>query len=171
MNLAELLVSLVILGFTMAGLFTCLDHTQRAWAIGAARVESQQGARVALERLTRELRSAGAGSDAFDAISVAEPDRITLHSDLDGDGAATGRGETVAWRLVDRVLRRDAGGGAQPVVDGVRSLVLEYLDATGRPAAAPGAARTVVVTLTTEGGAGGAGATTTIATRVRLRNR
>ena len=169
MTLAELLVSLVLLGLTLAGLFTGLDHGQRAWAIGAGQVESQQSARLALDRLAHEIRGAGAGGGAFDAILVAEPGRIVLQSDVDGDGALASPGETVTWRLSDTVLRRDAGGGGQPVVDGVRSLVLEYLDASGRVTTVPGEARTVVVTLTTAGGS--AGVTTTLATRVRVRNR
>jgi type II secretory pathway component PulJ len=170
-TLAELLVTLAVLGLTLAGLFTGLDHGQHAYAIGMARVESQQSARIALERLARELRGAGAGGEAFDAISVAEPERVVLHVDLDGDGAARGRGETIAWRLAETVLRRDAGGGAQPVVEGVRSLRLEYLDVAGRPARAPGEVRSVVITLTTEGGRPGAGGATTFTTRVGLRNR
>lgn len=171
MNLAELLVTLALVGLTLAGLFTCLDHVQRAYAIGVARVESQQSARIGLERLAREIRGAGAGPGAFDAISVAEPERIVLHADLDGDGAVTGRGETIAWRLTDGVLRRDAGGGAQPVVEGVLSLRLEYLDAAGRPTSVAGEARAVVITLTTEGRRANAGGATTLTTRVRLRNR
>ena len=170
-NLAELLVTLALLGLTLAGLFTCLDHGQRAYAIGAARVESQQSARIALERLAREIRGAGAGGDTFDAISVAEPERIVLQADFDGDGAADGRGETIAWRLAGAVLRRDAGGGAQPVVEGVLRLRLEYLDFASRPTSVPGEVRTVVVTLTTEGGQPGAGGATTLTTRVGLRNR
>lgn len=170
-NLAELLTSLALVGLTLAGLFTCLDQVQRAYTIGAARVGSQQSARIALERLAREIRGAGVGSGAFDAIGVAEPERIVLHADLDGDGVPTGRGETIVWRLAETVLRRDAGGGAQPIVEGVRSLRLEYLDAASRPTSVPGEVRTVVIRLTTEGGqAGGAGATT-LWTRVRLRNR
>lgn len=171
MSLPELLVSLALLALTLAGLFTGLDHVQRAYAIGAARVAAQQSARIAVERLAREIRGAGVGPGAFDAIAVAEPARIVLRSDLDGDGTAAGRGETVVWTLAGTVLRRDAGGGAQPVVEGVRSLLLEYLDAVGQPTGAPGEVRTVVITLTTEGRQAGADGATTLATRVRLRNR
>src|SRR5205807_2393954 len=107
--------------------------------------------------------------DAFDAISVAEPERIVLQADLDGDGAAASRGETIAWRLAGAVLRRDAGGGAQPVVEGVLRLRLEYLDFAGRPTRVPGEVRSVVITLTTEGGQPGAGGATTLTTRVGRR--
>lgn len=171
-NLAELLTVLALVGLTLSGTLAALQQGQQAYTVGAARVEAQQNGRIALERLAREIRGAGAGGAAFDAIAVAERERIVLHLDLDGDGAITRRGETVTWRLAGTVLRRDAGGGAQPVVNGVRSLVLEYLDARGQPAQVPGEIRTVAITLVTEGeqGAGGAGLTM-LTTRVRLRNR
>src|SRR2546426_2314602 len=126
-NLAEILVTIALLGAVFAGTLTALEQGQRAYTIGAARVEAQQNGRFALERLASEIRHAGAGGVGFDAISVAERERIILHVDRDGDGRTTARGETITWRLAGTVLRRDAGGGAQPIVDGVRSLVLEYL--------------------------------------------
>jgi type II secretory pathway component PulJ len=168
-SLAELLVTIALLATVLAGTLTALDQGLRAYTIGAARVEAQQSGRIALERLAREIRNAGAGGVGFDAISVAERDRIVLHVDRDGDGTASAPGETIAWRVTGTVLRRDAGGGAQPIVDGVRSLVLEYLDAMGRPTAVPAEVRTVVLTLTTEG-ASGAGAVT-LTTQSRLRTR
>src|SRR5437763_1393864 len=81
------------------------------------------------------------------------------------------RGARPARRGAGAVLRRDAGGGAQPVVEGVLRLRLEYLDFAGRPTRVPGEVRTVVITLTTEGGQPGAGGATTLTTRVGLRNR
>jgi hypothetical protein len=168
-KLAELLVVVALLGIVFAPTLTALEQGQRAYTIGSARVEAQQNGRIALERLSREIRNAGAGGVGFDAISVAERERVVLHVDRDGDGRAAAPGETITWLRAGMVLRRDAGGGAQPVVDGVRQLLLEYLDAAGRPTAIPGDARTVVVTLTTEG-AGGVGALT-LTTQTRLRTR
>ena len=166
MRLAELLVAAAALAFVLAGALTALEAGRRAWAVGAARAESQQGARVAVERLAREIRGAGvsAAGPAFPAISVAEGERIVLHRDLDGDGAVRGRGETIVWRLADGVLRRDAGGGAQPIVGGVRRFVLEYLDAAGRPALAPAEVRAVAITLAMAAGP-------VFSTQARLRNR
>jgi len=59
-TLAELLVALVTFGLVAAAAVTLLDEGQRAWAFGAARAETQQSARVALARLTAEIRGAGA---------------------------------------------------------------------------------------------------------------
>jgi len=172
MSLAELLTAVALVGLVLSGMLGALQQGQQAYAIGAARVEAQQNGRIALERLTREIRAAGAGRGAFDAIALAERERLTLQFDVDGDGAITQRGETVTWHLAAPVLRRDAGGGAQPVINGVRSLVLEYRDGRGQPTAVPGEIRTVVITLVTEGeqNAGAAGLAT-LTTQVRLRNR
>src|SRR5207249_2797031 len=69
--------------------------------------------------------------------------------------------------------RRDAGGGAQPVIDGVRSFALDYLDASDRAVVTADEARTVVITLVTEAAwdLADRAVVTTYSTRVRLRNR
>ncbi|MGH7345675.1 MAG: PilW family protein [Candidatus Rokuibacteriota bacterium] len=174
-HLAELLVAVAVFGVVSAGMFTVLQESLRVYTVGAARAESQQSGRVALERLAGEIRTAGLGPRpaSFPAIAVAEPTRIVLHHDLDGDGVVAGSGETIAWRLTGTTLRRDAGGGAQPVIDGVRQLALEYLDASGDAVASPDEIRTVVITLVTEAAwdLADRSIVTRFSTRVRLRNR
>jgi hypothetical protein len=174
MHLADLLVAAALFGVVSAGVLTVLQEGLQGYAVGASRAESQQSGRVALERLAGEIRIAGLGRRpaTFAAISVADPTRVVLHSDLDGDGVVTGAGETIAWHLAGTTLRRDAGGGAQPIVDGVRSFRLEYLDALDRPVTTPDDVRTVVITLVTESVFDVPRApVTTFSTRVRLRNR
>src|SRR5262245_37119205 len=127
-------------GLVIAAAATLFSSGQRAYLIGTARVESQQGARIALARMSREIRQAGFGpaSADFTAISVAEPRRLVLHMDLDEDGVIGGRPETITWLLGDDgVLRRDAGAGAQPVINGVRLLSFTYIGAGGFVAGAP----------------------------------
>lgn len=58
-SLAELLVSLAVLGLILAGIFSLQQQGQNAYLTGAARVEAQQNARLALDLMTRELRAAG----------------------------------------------------------------------------------------------------------------
>jgi type II secretory pathway component PulJ len=173
MHLAELLTALAVSGLVLAAATTLLMQGQRVFTSGAARVESQQSARIALTRMAREIRQAGLGGGSFPPIALAEPSRLVLQHDLDGNGIVGARGEMVTWLLSGSVLRRNAGGGAQPIVGGVRALAFSYLDAAGLATTDPTAVRTVVVRLTTEPeqpGAGGAAATT-LTTEVRLRNR
>src|SRR3989441_8426645 len=79
MTLTELLVAIALLSTTLAATLTALEQGQRAYALGAARVEAQQNGRIVLERLAREIRNGGAGGVGFDAISVAERERVVLH--------------------------------------------------------------------------------------------
>jgi type II secretory pathway component PulJ len=170
-HLADVLTATAIAGVLLSAALTVFAQGQRAYVHGVARVESQQNARVALARMAREIRQAG--SPRLAPIAVAEPARIVVQHDLDGDGAAAARGETVTWLLSAGVLRRNAGGGAQPIINGVRALAFTYLDSAGNPTAAPAAVRVVVISLTTEPerpGAGGA-TQTKLVTEVRLRNR
>ena len=57
-TLAELLVVTAVMGVVMAGVFVVQRGGQQAYLLGSNRVETQQNARVALELMTRELRSA-----------------------------------------------------------------------------------------------------------------
>lgn len=57
-TLTELLVACAVLGVVMAGVFVLQQQGQFAYLWGAARVEVQQNARLALDLVTRELRSA-----------------------------------------------------------------------------------------------------------------
>jgi type IV pilus assembly protein PilW len=173
-HLVDVLVALALLGLVLSATVSVLSQGQRAYTAGAGRVESQQSARVALDRMARELRQAGAqGGGTLPALAVAEPSRLVIQHDLDGDGVASARGETVTWQLTAGVLRRNAGGGAQPIVNGVHALSFRYLDADARPTTLPAAVRTVIIALTTEPEHPGAGGATLIrlTTEVRLRNR
>lgn len=172
-SLAELLVALVIFALVGAAAFTLLDEGQRAWAFGAARAETQQSARVALARLATEIRLAGRGTGSFDAVALAAPDAIVLQQDVDGDGVIAINGERVTWRLVGTVLRRDAGAGLQPIVNGVGRLTLTYFDAGSVPTATPADVRSVEIVLATrpDYSVVGSNVSTVFTTRVRLRNR
>jgi type II secretory pathway component PulJ len=175
-TLPDVLVACALSGLVLAGTYSLIDQGLRAYTTGAARVETQEAARAAIERLSRELRLAGRGPSVdMPAFVAVEPARVVITADLDADGDSDARGELVTWELAGSVLRRDAGGGAQPVVNGVRAFALRYFDATGDPTTNPDAVRSVEVTLWTAPAAGetafARGVGTTLHTRVRLRNR
>ena len=44
-----------------------------------------------------------------------------LHVDKNKDGVIAVSSETIVWRLDKEILRRDTGGGGQPVINGVRA--------------------------------------------------
>lgn len=150
-TLAELLVSLAVGGLLLAGAGALLDTALRAVETGSARVEAQQAARWALERMAQELREAGYDprGSGLAAIEIAEPTRVRLVRDLNENGVVDPTRERVTYRWDSgaRILRRDAGGGAQPVINDVASLHLEYYDAAGAPTLDPARVRAVRVRL------------------------
>jgi type II secretory pathway component PulJ len=174
-NLADLLVSLACMGLVLTATLGVLRQGQQVYAYGTARVEAQQAARVALQRMATEIRQAGFGAHdaAFDAVTVAEPSRIVLQFDVNGDGVIAGNGETITWLLANGVLRRNAGGGAQPIVNGVRELRFAYVDAALQPTTVAADVRGVGIVLATvpEHAAAAVPVTARVATFVRLRNR
>src|SRR2546428_1587226 len=125
-SLAELLVALGLLGLIMAATALLLQSGLAAWGWGASRVEAQQSARAALERMARELREAGFDPTGagFEIVLVAEPARIVFQRDLNGNGGVDptrGRGSHPP-RAGGNTLRRDTRGGAPPLAAGVRCL-------------------------------------------------
>ena len=134
-SLAELLVAAAVLGCVLAGLWTLLQAGFAAYGFGAARVEAQQSARIGLERMVKELREAGYDPTGagIAAVTIAEAERVVFQRDLNGNGTVDPTHERVTFlvRHGETVLRRDAGGGAQPVIEGVRRLALSYYDRAG----------------------------------------
>src|SRR5262245_49296392 len=57
-TLAELVVATALMGLVMAGMFVLQRGGQHAYLLGSNRVEAQQNARITLDLMTRELRSA-----------------------------------------------------------------------------------------------------------------
>ena len=170
--LVELLVVTAVLGLVMAGTLGLLDAGMRGYALGAARIEAQQAARVGLERMAKELRQAGydpAGA-GLGGIEVAEPTRLTFLADLNGNGVIDPTRERVTYVLRGGVLRRDAGGGAQPIVEGVRRLELSYADRDGAATAEPTRVRAIRIRIETGGTRHGRAPGVVMDTEVALRN-
>lgn len=170
--LAELLVVLALAGLVLLALTGLLQQGGQAYVDGTARLDAQQSARVALDRLGRELREAGQDprGTRFPPLVNPTPTGLTIQNDLDGDGVIAGNRETITYSLTGRTLRRNAGGGAQPIIDDVDALTFAYLDAEGQPTWVPGEIRSVLIAITTGPGNRRPGAVT-MTTQVRLRNR
>ena len=170
-TLVELLVSLAVLSLLLAGVVAILHGALTAYGWGAGRVEAQQAARAALDRMARELREAGYDptSAGIQPVVAAAPALVTFQRDLNGNGVVDPTRERVTFlvRHGETVLRRDAGGGAQPIIDGVRRLSLTYFDRTGTPVSDPSRVSAVRIRLEV----GLAGPVAAMETQVSLRNR
>jgi type IV pilus assembly protein PilW len=169
-SLVDLLVALAVGGGLMASTLTLLHLGLRAWVWGAARVDAQQSARYAVERMASELREAGYDPTVagIAPVVLAEPARVVFQRDFNGNGVVDPTRERVTYLLRpgETVLRRDAGGGAQPVVEQVRAFRLTYLDRAGAETTDAAAVTAVGIRLEV----GETGSAVIVETQATLRN-
>jgi prepilin-type N-terminal cleavage/methylation domain-containing protein len=117
-TLAELLVATAVIGVVMAGVFVVQRGGQHAYLFGANRVETQQNARVVLDLMTRELRSATAVSAINESSS--SPDITFVWRD------EANVAHTIRYWLSGTTLNRALDGAGTPLIGGVHSLAMAY---------------------------------------------
>jgi prepilin-type N-terminal cleavage/methylation domain-containing protein len=164
-TLTELMVACAVIGVVMAGVFALQQQGQFAYLWGAARVEVQQNARLALDLMTRELRSATAVSScASTSIGFTASDGATAMSYDRAGGSAP------------YTLTRTVSGATTDVIGGVQSLTIQCFTSDGytttTTAASVRSVRIQIQTRVTDtAGAGSMGAQQAVVeSRVRLRN-
>jgi prepilin-type N-terminal cleavage/methylation domain-containing protein len=166
-SLAELLVVTAVLGFVMAAVIAIQQKGQEMYLYGTNRVETQQNARVALDAMTRELRS------AQQIVTLGSGSNVTF---LDQNNVQ------VQYQLSGTDLNRTSGGTTATIIGGVQALTMTYCAAWNAvsnsctTAAASASAVTVIrveLTARTEDTAstGSMGdRKTTVESAIRLRN-
>jgi hypothetical protein len=113
--MAELLIATAIIGFVMAGIFLLQREGQDAYLMGSNRVETQQNARVALDLMSRELRSA----TSITALAGSTGLTFVWTDELNAP-------HTIQYALAGSTLNRTVDGVMAPVVGGIQSFALTY---------------------------------------------
>ena len=113
-TLTELLVVTAVLAVVLGAVILIQQKGQEAYIMGSNRVETQQNARVALDLMTRELRSATA------ITAIPSGTNMTF---TDQNGAS------VQYQLASGNLTRSTGGIATILIGGVQSLAFTYYSA------------------------------------------
>ncbi len=123
-TLAELLVAVAVMGLVMAGVFVIQQQGQQAYLLGSSRVETQQNARVALDLMTRELRS------ATSVVTLGSPTDLTFKvcEDLPPIPVPCVNPSTIRYALSGTRLDRTVDGATSALIGGVQSLTLTYYD-------------------------------------------
>jgi len=142
-TLAELLTAMAVLALLLAGLFLTLQEGQNVYSFGAGRSEVQQNARVALDRMLRELRTAT-------QITTASPNDIKF-TFVDDSGASV----TVEYSLGGTNIQRNQtvpaiGGQPATLTGGVAGLTITYYDVSNNTTTTPGDVYSVDIQLTTQ---------------------
>jgi prepilin-type N-terminal cleavage/methylation domain-containing protein len=169
-TLAELMVACAMVGVVLAGTFVALQQGENAFQYGTGKVEVQQNARMAVDRMVHDLRT---GSN----VTAATTTSITFQF-VDEAGVTV----TVAYSLNGTNLQRNqtnpVPAAAQPeiIIGGVNTLSLTYYDNANALTTTVANIRVVDVRLITQPQATGLGAynlanqRATFEDRVRMRN-
>jgi type II secretory pathway pseudopilin PulG len=196
-TVAEVLIVAAIIGFIMSGLFVMLRSGQQSYVAGSGRAEAQQNARLAIDRMIYELRTAGydptraTGFIAVTALSTGTG--FVIKNDWNANGTidtnvtqtvdGVSHGEQVTYTFSGTTLTRQESnidGSAVTVTDKVSNVSLQYLDEAGNTVSNPSGTnasliRTVVIDITTSPDTTATGTATQANVRsrsqVRVRNR
>ena len=126
-TLAELLVGFAILALALAAVTTIHQSVIQSYVTGSNRTEAEQNARVALERIARELRQTPA------ALTLATATSLTL---VDQD-----TNEVVTYALagdgMNAQLTRTVAGVASVVIGRLQALTFAYRDVNNNVLATP----------------------------------
>ena len=139
--LTELMLAVAVMSLAMAGILVLQRGTQDAYLLGSSRVRTQQNARVALDLMTRELRSA----KSISAIGSASD--VTF---VDQDG------QTIQYALSDTTLNTTVNGTTTPLIGGVQSLEMTYYSVydvsnnTYTTTTTPGSVKVIKISLLTQ---------------------
>ena len=125
-SLAELLVATAMVGFVLGGVFVALQQGENAFQYGSGKVEIQQTARAAVDRMAHDLRM-GSNITAASATSIS-------FDYIEDDPLNPGNAQTitVTYSLNGTDLQRNqtnpAPGNPQPetIIGGVNTLSLIY---------------------------------------------
>ena len=133
-TLTELLVAMAMLGLLLTGVYTLQQQGLYSYMVGSAKVEAQQNARVALDLMIRELRSA----TSVTATAVGD---LTF---VDQNGV------TIRYNLTGTDLQRTENGVLSVLIGGVQSLALTYRDSNGAVTATPANVANIMIAITTQ---------------------
>lgn len=135
LTFTELMISLAIFGVLMVVIFGFLTGARNSYSDTRERAQYQQSMRAVMSLVTREIRSVGCDPNGagFDNFGIADDDRISCRSDLNGDSDFTDLGpdENITYTFAGGNLIRDNGTGNQVILRGVQGLSFTYFDETG----------------------------------------
>jgi prepilin-type N-terminal cleavage/methylation domain-containing protein len=151
-TLVELMVAMSIFLLILVGIFQVFDPSRNAYQVSERKLGVQQNARVAMDRMARQIRMAGyfpentdaaTGNDLSNSIQVATESALAVSGDLDMLGAS----QVYTFCLDNSGLRRvrgAIGAGASYMcatgdlmAESVTALRFAYFDSANNPVPNP----------------------------------
>lgn len=156
-TLIELVIGLAITMILMGIAISIFNVQRKSYSMQEQVTEMQQTVRTAMDMMVREIRMAGYDptNAGFVGIATNTTTLLRILSDLDGNGTTNGSYEDITFRYYDandatypRQIKRDIGGGFQPLAENMDGCNFLYYDANGIETTTASSIRQIRITLT-----------------------
>lgn len=143
-TLIEVVIALALSMVTVGAIYTIYVNQLKSQVVREDKLDMQQHARAAMDLIVQDLKMAGydprqvnhdkSQVNDFDGI-IYHPTQLVVKADLNGNGTPTDSNESIRFShdQVTFMLRRDTGGGRQPLAEHIEDFSVKYLDHAGRP--------------------------------------
>jgi len=142
-TLVEVVLALALSTLTIGVIYQLYLSQYQKQVVRENILDMQQQARAALDLVSRELKMAGfdprgVNRDALkgnDFFGIAfDSSELRIKADLDGNGVPTDSHESIVYShdTDTMTLRRNTGGGRQPVSENIETFSVKYFDREGK---------------------------------------
>ena len=151
-TLVELMVAMSIFLLILVGIFQVFDPSRNAYQVSERKLDVQQNARVAMDRMARQIRMTGYfpenvdndnTNDLQNPIQVGTESALSVAGDLDGTGASnvyTFCRDAAGLRRVSGAIGAGAAytcANGQLMAESVTALSFAYFDSANNPVPNP----------------------------------
>ena len=154
LSLVELLIAMAIVSVVMGGVTRSFVNQRKITAIHNQRVALIQQAQAAMDLVTRECRTAGTNPTGAAFVPVTyHASQLEIRADLNGNGTTDTPNDPnehliYAYDSVNKRITRNAGSGAQSLVEHIQAFTFSYLKSDGQTTTDPSAIRQLQLTIT-----------------------
>jgi prepilin-type N-terminal cleavage/methylation domain-containing protein len=154
LSLVELLLAMALVGVVMGGVTRSFVSQRKLTAIQQQRGTLIQQAQAAMDLVTREFRTAGANPTGAAFVPVTyNASQLEIRADLNGNGTTDTTNDPnehllYAYDSAHKRITRNAGSGAQPLVEHIQAFTFTYLNSAGQTTTDPSAIRQLQITIT-----------------------
>ena len=158
-TLVEVVLALALSTVTLAVIYHLYLSQVKNQVVRENILDMQQRARAALDLVSRELQMAGFDPRGVNRDSHKENDflgitfdsnKLRIKADLNGNGVPADSNESIVYShdLETMTLRRNTGGGRQPLGENIESFSVKFIDSEGKVTAHSENIRQVEVSIT-----------------------
>lgn len=149
-TLIELLIATALALVIIGALSSAFISQRKTYAVQEQVSEMIQGARAAMDMISREVKMAG--YDPTEAGIGGIPysaTQLETRADFNGDGDTSDANEKIIYTFdtANKQIDRNTGGGNQPFAENIASFSFEYYDAQGNTTTATQDIRMIRITI------------------------